>query len=236
MTRPTLVRRTAHPASLLAIGVLLAGLTACGDDEPEAGDEPKEQSAAASADVADVAEEDRSDGGGTDGDGAAGDDGDGAEAASGPITVENLAARCDELTAIVTTLRGEAPAEVEPSEVTGASYNGYRVRTAHCTYAYADDSFSDKNRVDIYLESAPGDPVGMKARWDEISAKERIPGIGDEASWFYQDAFDAKSSARALVGTEIVSVRITVPTDQADAAYLEKAPAVTALKAVVAKL
>lgn len=163
----------------------------------------------------------------------AGDSGGSREAE--PLTVDNLADRCELLASVAGGLRGERPEEVTVSEASGATFNGFRYRTAHCTYSYAGDTFSDPNRVDIYFESAPDDPDGMKEYWESISVTETVPGIGDAASWYTNDAFDARSSARALLGSDIISVRVSVPKELAEEPFMTKESLVVALGTVVAQ-
>lgn len=201
-------------ATAVIAALLLTPLAACGGDADDGGgtDDTASSSADATPDV--------------DSSGTAG---------SGPITVENLADRCDELTSIVTVLRAEAPAEVKPSAVTNANNNGFKARTAHCTYAYEGDDFSDKNRVDVYIDSAPGDAAGMKAYWDEIASTQPLMMLdgADEATWYTMTGTDAKSSARALIDDTMVSVRVTVPKDMENEVFMSKVVAADALQAVV---
>lgn len=200
-------------AAAVVSGVLLTCLTACGDSEEDA-----------PADTASSGQTEQ----------AASDESADKPKETGPVTAENIADRCDELAAIVTTLRTEAPQEVKDSPAKNVTGNGFKYRSGHCTYAYEGDDFSDKNRVDIYADTAAGDAAGMKAHWDEIASTENLDGIGDAATFYTMPGVDAKASARALVdGETIISVRVTVPKTMEGSVFLSKAALASALEAVV---
>ncbi|MDT0202748.1 hypothetical protein [Nocardioides sp. AE5] len=154
---------------------------------------------------------------------------------SDALTVDNLADQCDRLAPIVGSLRGSFPDEVTASAATDAEINGFGYRTAHCTYSYPGDSFSDPNRVDIYLDSA-SEAAAMLAHWRTLASTEPVPGIGDDATWYSNTSADARSSARALVGSEVISVRVSVPKEMGEEQFLTKEALSVALGAVVAQL
>lgn len=215
MTARGRARSTLVVAAALSLTGALA-LSGCGND-------PDEDQPATTTDVS-------VDTGDTD---APTEDGGSSEAA--PLTVDTLAERCDLLASVAGGLRGERPEEVQASEASEATVNGFTYRTAHCTFAYAGDTFSDPNRVNIYLDSAPDDPDGLKEYWDSLAVTEPVSGIGDAASWYSRETVDAKSMARALLGSDIISVRVTVPKELAEEPFMTKESVVVALGTVVAQ-
>lgn len=156
-------------------------------------------------------------------------------AASGPLTVDNLAERCDELAPIVEALRGEAPVEVDGQEVMPVTDNGFEYVSAHCHFGYEGDTFSDKNRVDIYFDSAPDDRAGIQNLFGNAALTEIIEGLGYPASYYLGRGSDASATARALVGHNVVRVISTAPKEMADAPFVQKGPLAAALAAVLAK-
>lgn len=194
---------------LAATVVALGSMSACGDDQAPATQTTDDQTATPAADS--------------------------EPSADGPLTVENLADRCESLVPIVTTLRAQPPVEVKESEAKNATGDGFEYRTAHCTFAYEGDDFSDPNRVDVYLDAAPDDIAGLKTHWESIATSEALAAIdgADAATWYTMTGVDAKSSARALVGDSIISVRVAVPKDMQDEVFMSKAALATALQAVV---
>lgn len=158
-----------------------------------------------------------------------------AAAPSGPITVDDLADRCDELTPLVEALRGEAPESVDGQAAGPAGLNDFEYRTAHCLYAYEGDTPDDKNRVEIAIDSARDDRQGIQTMFGQGALTEIIEGLGYPATWHLGDGTESSATAQALVDTSIVRIRATAPGDDG-AAYLEKPFMTAALAALLPQI
>jgi len=176
------------------------------------------------------------------GTGEGGGDGD----ASGPIAFEDLLNRCEELTDIATSLRGEEPTEVEtdqppePRQVSSES-NGVEAsyEEADCRFTYEGDRFETPNRVRLGVRRAEG---GDALEGDDLAAaygtcaegevpfgeEVSVDGVGDEACFRNEVSFDAESQLVARVGDQIVYVVVSVPEELGDSPFLELEPVTTA--------
>jgi hypothetical protein len=212
------------PFAALALTLALA-VAACGGDD----------GAGTGAGDAAPAATDTPDGDTTGGDGDAGD-------SEGPITIEDIEHRCDELTDLVTGLRGEEPGGVEPSSTTDPGVHeilvgddpGYEV--AGCYYRYGDDTFSDPDRVLIGVErplpDRADDPDVTGTMWDMLAFDVEVDGLGDDARFVHRTTIDAMSALIVLDGATVSRVRVDVPADSEDAPFLRQGALEEAMHAV----
>ena len=174
---------------------------------------------------------------------SSGDDGNDA---TGPIAFEDLQDRCNELTDLATTLRGEEPAAVdvdeppEPAQVT-TEVNGVEAAwaEAECRFTYEGDSFDEPNRIRFGMRQAEG---GGPLEGDDLAgaygecAEGEIPfgeevgvnGVGDEACFRTEVSFDAESELVTQVGGIVVYLVVSVPAELEGSPFLGLEPVTTA--------
>ena len=152
------------------------------------------------------------------------------------LSVESLAAQCDDLAPIIAKLRAEKPQQIKPQALAPVSTGGFKSESSHCTFAYQGDSFTDKNRIEIYIDTAGDDAAGMKAYWDRLATTEALTGIDgtDAAAWYTNRGADASAAARALIGDTVISVRVSVPKSMAGEPFMNKDAVASALQSVIA--
>lgn len=220
------------PSALLrSVAVVVSGIllvAACGgdDDAEVSADDPTadDDSAADDASSSDIDAEDAGD----------------------AITVDTLADSCDRLAPVITSLRGEAPAWVEPVEASTPSVNGETFQSADCHFAYdgdrlADGDFdmdtedlSDENRLSIRINHADDmTPAEREQMWTVLASTESVSGLGDEAHWYVNDAFGLEANVRVLTGDTVVILSASAPDGLEGATWLARDPMVTALREIL---
>jgi hypothetical protein len=158
----------------------------------------------------------------------------------GAVTIDDLETSCDDddLTAIVTDLRGDAPETVEPSGTppgpVEVNVNDATYTSAACIYGYAGNTFQDPNRVTLRIDQGDIDtPAVRDAMFDSLSFDTEVPDLGDAARYFHQVAVDAHSNVHVLIGDTVLTVRVDVPGDLENEVFLTEGPMVDAATSFV---